>query len=132
MYQGLDPNIDVRLLRATYLLLKEKNVSRVAALLGHSQPAVSLSLKRARAVFSDPLLVRSGQRWVTTERGREIQALLEAVLGQLTEATEAGRDFDPATAELRLRVATMNSFGAFLIPAVVASMRRSSTMSWRP
>lgn len=126
MYQGLDPNIDVRLLRATYLLLKERNVSRVAALLGHSQPAVSLSLKRARAVFSDPLLVRSGQRWVTTERGREIQVLLEAVLGQLTEATEAGRDFDPATAELRLRVATMNSFGAFLIPAVVASMRREA------
>lgn len=64
MFQGLDSSIDVRLLRVTHLLLQEQNVSRVATLLGLSQPAVSLSLKRARAVFGDPLLVRCGQRFV--------------------------------------------------------------------
>lgn len=126
MYMALDSNIDIRLLRSAYLLLRERNVSRVAALLGVSQPAVSLSLKRARAAFGDPLLVRSGQQLVVTDRGREIHAMLEGILDRLTDATRPVAEFDPATAQLRMRVATMNCFGAFLIPAVVTSIQREA------
>jgi DNA-binding transcriptional LysR family regulator len=126
MFQGLDSSIDVRLLRVTHLLLQEQNVSRVASLLGLSQPAVSLSLKRARAVFGDPLLVRSGQRFVQTERGKQIYALLNSILDQLTTAVQPDEHFDPATAQLRMRVLAMNCFGGFIIPAVGASLRREA------
>ncbi len=126
MYMALDSNIDIRLLRSTYLLLRERNVSRVAVLLGVSQPAVSLSLKRARAAFGDPLLVRSGQQLIVTDRGRELHTTLETILDRLSDATRPSDEFDPATTQLRMRVATMNCFGAFLIPAVVAGIREAS------
>ena len=58
-------NLDLNLLRA---LLEEGNVTRAAARLALSQPAVSGMLARLRRVFDDPLLVRSGQVMVLTPR----------------------------------------------------------------
>ncbi|MEJ1158359.1 helix-turn-helix domain-containing protein [Prosthecomicrobium sp. N25] len=52
-------DLDIRLLRTLHLLLTESSVSRVARILGQTQPAVSASLKRLRETFGDPLLVRS-------------------------------------------------------------------------
>lgn len=53
-------SLDVRLMRTLLLLLTECSVSRTADLLGQAQPTVSLTLKRLRDMFNDPLLVRSG------------------------------------------------------------------------
>lgn len=61
-------NLDLNLLRALHALLEEGNVTRAAARLSLSQPAVSGMLARLRRVFDDPLLVRSGQGMVLTPR----------------------------------------------------------------
>jgi DNA-binding transcriptional LysR family regulator len=126
MFSNLNPSIDVRLLRTTYLLLTERNVSRVAVLLGHSQPSVSASLKKAREIFADPLLVRAGQRLVLTERGEEIKNLIGNVLLSLTDALNGQDHFDPRLSNQNIRIAALNCFGVFLVPAIATRVRRQA------
>lgn len=126
MYANINPSIDIRLLHTTYLLLTERNVSKVAVLLGLSQPSVSASLKKAREIFSDPLLVRSGQKLVLTERGEEIAASLGAMLESLKNTINRTNHFDPGAVQSRMRVAAVNCFGAFLIPPLASSIRQKA------
>ncbi len=126
MFACIDPSIDVRLLRTTLLILRERSVSRVALHLGHSQPAVSASLKRARVAFGDPLLVRSGQSMVLTDRGREVEQAIDAVLHQLQGMITAHEAFDPQTSQRHIRIGAVNCFGTFLIPAIGSLLRREA------
>ena len=49
---------DLNLLPIAFALYDELSVSRAARLLGMSQPAVSMALKRMRIAFDDPLFIR--------------------------------------------------------------------------
>ncbi|WP_426469821.1 helix-turn-helix domain-containing protein, partial [Salmonella enterica] len=51
--------LDLNLLKALAALLDERNVTRAAARLGVSQPAMSGILTRLRESFDDPLFARS-------------------------------------------------------------------------
>ncbi|MGM0564486.1 MAG: LysR family transcriptional regulator, partial [Pseudomonadota bacterium] len=51
--------IDLNLLIYLDVLLRELNVTRAAAQLGITQPAMSNGLRRLRELFNDPLLVRT-------------------------------------------------------------------------
>lgn len=126
MYANINPSIDVRLLHTTYLLLTERNVSKVAILLGLTQPSVSASLKKARDVFADPLLVRSGQKLVLTERGEEVMASVGAMLEGLKNTLTRANQFDPGAVQSRMCVAAVNCFGAFLIPPLASSIRQKA------
>ncbi len=126
MFSHLNPNIDIKLLRTLHLLLTERNVSRVAVILGHSQPAVSQYLKRARDIFGDRLLVRNGNALVTTERGEEIRRSLETMLASLSDALSPAGEFDPKALETRISVTAVNCFGIFLIPTIGEMIRQEA------
>jgi DNA-binding transcriptional LysR family regulator len=126
MFANINPSIDVRLLRTTYLLLTERNVSRVAVLLGHSQPTVSACLKKAREIFADPLLVRAGQRLVLTERGEEIKTLIGSVLLGLSDALNGQDHFDPRLSSQNIRIAVLNCFGVFLVPEIAKRIHHNA------
>ena len=53
-------NVDLNLLPALHAILEEKSVTRGAARLGLSQPAMSASLGKLRRHFRDELLTRTG------------------------------------------------------------------------
>ena len=56
--------VDLNLLVACAALLREVSVTRAAAELHVTQPAMSQTLRRLRELFGDPLLVRAGQGMV--------------------------------------------------------------------
>lgn len=105
-------------------LLAERSVSGVAAQLGQSQPAVSAILRRLRDIFADPLLVRSGQRMVLTDKGMLVLAQVEQVVAGFTELLESDETFDPATSVRTIRIAAATSFEFFLVPHLIAELRR--------
>lgn len=119
---GLD-SLDIRMLRLLHLLLVEKNVSRVATLLGQSQPTVSQALRKCREIFGDPLLVRNANQLTTTARGDALCAALETALAVLDNSAHPAESFEPGTATTRFRIAAVNSFGCFLIPTISAIVR---------
>ena len=64
--------IDLNLLVYLDMLLRERNVTRAANQLGITQPAMSNGLRRLRDLLEDPLLVRTSEGMVPTERAQKL------------------------------------------------------------
>ncbi|CAI3805241.1 HTH-type transcriptional regulator SyrM 1 [Pseudomonas sp. MM223] len=113
------PNCDAQLIRTLYTLLTECSVSRTAELLGQTQPAISVALRRLREITGDPLLVRSGSHMVLTEHG---QALIEPVaqaLAGIEQILHPVDSFDPATTRQTFRISTPDYLSVFFVPAII-------------
>ena len=122
-------NLDLKQLRVLQLLLAERSVSRVATLLRQSQPAISATLKRLREVFGDPLLVRSGQAMVLTERAEDIRLTIDQLLDDLHQLLDPDEVFDPSQARRQIRIAAGNCFEMFLIPRLTAAFRSEAPLA---
>lgn len=111
-------SLDLNLMMTLALLLKTKSVSGTAAALGISQPSVSRALAQLRDVLNDPLLVRSGNGMIRTQRGDELVDRLADWMASTSTLLEEER-FDPMTVERRFRIASTD-FGlqSVLLPAL--------------
>lgn len=122
MPEDLD-SLSVADLRLLALLLEERSITRVAALSGQVQPAVSRKLQRLRDVLGDPLLVRSGARMVTTERAAALRAPLREILSQAARL-DGGSAFDPAKADRCFHIVSADSLPPAFLPGVIARIVR--------
>lgn len=89
--------VDLNLLVSLDALLEESNVTRAAARLHLTQPAVSTQLARLRQMFGDPLLIPSpnGRGMTRSARGTELMAPLKAALAQVEAVVRGQPSFDP-------------------------------------
>lgn len=119
--------IELQLVRVLHTLIAERSVSRAALKLQSTQPAVSSQLRRLRALTGDALLVRSGAGMVPTPTALELLAPAERLLRE-AEALFAQRQrksgFDPATAQLRFRIAASDYLDPHFLPLLVAQLQR--------
>ena len=88
--------LDLNLLVSLQALLEEKSVTRAAARLFISQPAMSRVLQRLRDQLDDPLFTRTGNELVPTPKAREMQLRLPQLLDSILDMVSQGT-FDPAT-----------------------------------
>ncbi|WP_343642656.1 LysR family transcriptional regulator [Roseateles sp.] len=119
--------IDLLLVRVLHTLISERSVSRAAMRLGSTQPALSAQLRRLRTLTGDPLLVRSGAGMTPTATALELLAPAERLLREADELFGARlrkSAFDPATAELRLRIAASDYLDPLFLPLLVAHLQR--------
>jgi len=123
MDQSLIGALDVRLMRTLLILLTECSVSKTAKILEQTQPSVSLSLRRLRAILNDPLLVRSGGNLVPTERGIELREPLRRILDDIDRHMGPAPDFDPASSERVFNIVSKNCLGMVFIPRILESVR---------
>jgi DNA-binding transcriptional LysR family regulator len=86
--------VDLNLLITFAVIAEERSVTKAAARLLLSQPAVSRALQRARTMFQDDLLVRSPSGFELTLRGRKILQELEELLPKI-EGVVIPSVFDP-------------------------------------
>jgi DNA-binding transcriptional LysR family regulator len=90
-------NLDLNLLLSLRALLTERNVTRAAAALGLSQPAVSAALARLRRHYRDDLLVRVGNRYELTPLALRLVERTESAVAGIEGVFSAAPDFDPAS-----------------------------------
>jgi len=88
-------NLDLNLLVALRELLRERHVTRAAARVGVTQPAMSAALGRLRRHFNDDLLVRQGNQYVLSPLAEELRTQVEAVCSAAMRLFAAGSPFDP-------------------------------------
>ncbi|MBY6114078.1 LysR family transcriptional regulator [Mameliella alba] len=88
---------DIGLLMALDVLFAERNVTRAAARMNLSQPAMSAQLARLRDLFGDPLLIPSGRTMILTSRAEALKDPLTQALADLSAVLQEGRGFDPFT-----------------------------------
>jgi DNA-binding transcriptional LysR family regulator len=107
---------DLNLLIALDALLQEANVSRAAARVGLSTPAMSHALARLRDQVGDPLLVRAGQRMVPTPRADELRARVAAVVREARDVLAPPPAEDVRTARRTFRIHTSDHLITVLGP----------------
>lgn len=109
-------SLEVGMLRTFDALMREKNVSRAAARLFLSQPAVSASLQRLREVFGDPLFTRTAHGVLPTERAQALAPQVQQVLADLAALLDGDQPFDAATSNRIFRIAGSDHASRMLLP----------------
>lgn len=116
--------IDLNLLAAFDALASERNVTRAAARVGVSQPAMSAALSRLRTLFNDPLFLRSAKGLLPTPKARELSEPISAALKQIEAALLPKADFEPANAQITFTLG-LSEYPAFiLLPALVKALAK--------
>ena len=115
---------DLPLLLSLRTMLDEKNITRAAARLGISQPALSAQLARLRDVFDDPLLTpaASGRGMVLTPRGSELREPLRLALQQLEAVVNRPSAFDPANSNRTFTVGANDNATAIIGTRLVSRL----------
>lgn len=118
-------SLDLNLLVILDALLRDGSVTGAALRLNLTQPAVSIALARARHLFGDPLLVRSGAGMRPTPAAEALAPrLAEALVG--VSGLFAARGFDPATATRDFVLSTSDLAEMLLLPGLVARIRAAA------
>jgi DNA-binding transcriptional LysR family regulator len=119
-------SLNLNLLPVLDALLAERSVSRAAARVGLSQPAVSNALAQLRAHLGDPLLVRKGNGMAPTERALALAGPLRTALVALEQGLQPAQAFDPAAADRNFIIMT-NDFVAFaMLPRLLARLHQEA------
>ncbi|MCG8610764.1 MAG: LysR family transcriptional regulator [Pseudomonadales bacterium] len=117
--------VDLNQLVHLDVLLRERNVTKAANHLGITQPAMSNSLKRLRALFDDPLLVRTSEGMAPTELALEIRSAIREILFNIEQVIKPDRDFDLQSSRV-FRIMASDYAESTLIPGVLSEVRRQA------
>ena len=118
--------LDLNLLVTLEALLVEQNVTRAAARLHLSQPAVSAQLSRLRDVFDDPLLIPAQRGMTPTAKAIDLLDPLRQALDQVRATVATHRNFDPAKARLTVTIACTDYLQAAVVKPLVVELRTSA------
>ena len=91
--------------------------------MGLSQPAMSNGLRRLRALFDDPLLVRTSEGMTPTERALELEPLVKDILLGVDRAMQPATEFEPQAAQMVVRIMASDYAESTLFPAVLTELR---------
>ncbi len=116
--------IDLNLLIYLDVLLREKNVTRAASQLNITQPAMSNGLKRLRTLFNDPILVRTSDGMVPTERARALAPSIRKILLELEEALQGEEEFNELNSQRVFRIMASDYAASTLIPALLKLLNK--------
>ncbi|MGK5114261.1 MULTISPECIES: LysR family transcriptional regulator [unclassified Geodermatophilus] len=111
-------SLDLNLLVSLDALLQQRSVTRAAAQMGLSQPALSASLARLRRHFGDELLTRAGNEYRLTPLAVQLKELARLALAGVERVFEAQTEFDPASSRREFSLLVSDYVVAILGDAV--------------
>jgi DNA-binding transcriptional LysR family regulator len=109
-------SLNLNLLTALDVLVREANVTRAGQRLGLSQPAMSNVLGQLRRLLDDPVLVRSGRGMAPTPRALELVGPVRKALAELERALTVDHGFAAARSDRVFRIAAMDHAWVTLLP----------------
>jgi DNA-binding transcriptional LysR family regulator len=118
--------LDLNLLVTLEALLSEQNVTKAAARLHLSQPAVSAQLNRLREMFDDPLLIPVQRGMTPTTKAIELLEPLRQALDQVRTTVTTHRSFDPAKARMTLSVACTDYLQTAVVVPLILELRKKA------
>lgn len=118
--------VDLNVLLAFEALFEERSVTRAAARVGLTQPAMSNALRRLRALFDDPLFIRKGLEMSPTARAVELAGPVRTGLGQFRCAFDERPQFDPALSARSFRLGLTDYAELLLIGGLLKRIQRSA------
>jgi DNA-binding transcriptional LysR family regulator len=121
-------NLDLNLLRVFDAVMAERSLTRAAARLAMTQPAVSHALKRLREALGEELFVRQAFGMKPTSRAEGMWPEVQLILQRL-QALFAPGEFQPETEEYTFRIAMADATAALLLPPLVAQLEEARALA---
>ncbi len=121
MHRMNDPRPDLNLLAVFEAVLREGSVTRAAAALNLSQPAVSHALARLRDLTGDALFLRRGNGLHPSPRAEAMAPQVAAAL-QAARAALRPQGFDPGREEGEIVLAASDYALMALVPGLLARL----------
>jgi DNA-binding transcriptional LysR family regulator len=118
--------LDLNLLVTLEALLTERNVTKAAARLHLSQPAVSAQLNRLRDIFGDALLIPAQRGMTPTAKALELLEPLRQALDQVRTTVATHREFDPRAMKMVLTIACTDYPQVAIAKPLVKHLRTSA------
>ncbi|GAA0352569.1 LysR family transcriptional regulator [Bowmanella denitrificans] len=118
--------VDLNLLVYFDVLMRELSVTRAAAQLSITQPAMSNGLKRLRDLFNDPILVRTSDGMTPTQRALQLQPVVRDAISRLESAIQPQSDFDPLTSERTFRIMASDYAESTLLLEVIRQLNHQA------
>ena len=115
-------SVDLNLLVVFQHLYNVRRVSRVAQTLGVTQPAISNSLARLRALFNDELFVRTSRGMLPTPMAIELAEPVAAALDALNGVFNRQLAFDPATSQRAFQIAMTDIGEVHFLPKLMHAL----------
>lgn len=116
---------DLNLFVALHALLRERHVTRAAAAVNMSQPAMSRALGRLRDMFDDPILVRTRTGMTPTARALALYPDVAELLARVRDVIRPAR-FDPREAVGAVRIAAPDIVSHMLVPPLIQRLAREA------
>jgi DNA-binding transcriptional LysR family regulator len=117
--------VDLNLVPALEALLRQRNVTRAAADIGLSQPAMSRALARLRILLGDPLMVRTSRGYSLTPKAEQLRPQLAVALTSLRGMFQP-QPFDAGIERRVLKLAAADVHTVLLLPGVMARLTRDA------
>jgi DNA-binding transcriptional LysR family regulator len=117
-------NLDLFTLECFDMLMRERSVSRAAERMDMSQSSMSEVLARLRDRLGDPLLVRTREGMVPTERAQALLPHVRRSIDQLHFIVERAGDFQPHLAAERFRI-TATDYAQLLLASDLTQLLRT-------
>ena len=116
-------DLDLNLLRVFVVVAEEGSLTRAAARLYVTQPAVSASIRRLSSFLRAELFARQGHGLVLTARGSALLVAAQTHLRQLVAAALDVPAFDPSQSTATVRVGLAGCLEAVLLPTLLKRLR---------
>jgi len=116
--------LDLNLLRVFDVVMAERNVTRAAARLAMTQPAVSNALRRLRESTHEDLFVPTSTGMTPTAHAQTLWPTVRASLDGLRDAFEP-QGFDPALDARTFTLAMADATAALFVPLLAAGLQRA-------
>jgi DNA-binding transcriptional LysR family regulator len=115
-------NLDLKLLQLFDHVYRQRNLSKVAAQLNLTQPAVSLALGRLRRHFADPLFLRVGSAMEATPVAEQLHPLVTHAAALLEALLEFQPSFDPVRDARTFRTAMTDVGQIVILPRLLNTL----------
>lgn len=116
--------MNFKYLEAFYFTVNERSISKAAACLGLTQPAVSNNIKKLEKYYGKIFLERSNAGIIITENGKLLYEKCEEIFKNLDQIEESlGRDNSKISGEIR--IGTSDEISSYLLPMVVSKLKET-------
>lgn len=118
--------LDLNLLVVFNQLLVERRVSKVADVLGISQPAVSNSLAKLRKLFGDELFLRTPKGMEPTPYADQLAESVSYALAMIHSGINQRTSFEPASADCAFTIGMTDIGEIYFLPALIDRLHREA------
>ncbi|MBV1873097.1 MAG: LysR family transcriptional regulator [Gammaproteobacteria bacterium] len=119
-------NIDLNLFKIFDIIYREGSITKTAEIMGITQPAVSNSLSRLRAIFDDELFSRTNRGMKPTLLAQNIYPGVTSALKLLRNTVNEGDLFQPYTSNTTFNIRMNPVAQVSIMPDLVAQLQLSA------